>query len=403
MKTKRASFMSEGEQQHSDQNSQTEVSKFQRSFDQVSQVLLELEQPQTLPYAIDQAFYGTPLAEVFADFPEGDISPAQLRKRLSIHLNSAFQQVMVTVDEANRREHAMHSYPPEEYDFVFFDDFEEDEAITEEAFELAQPIRETIFQLVPATQDDTDGLRVEFTPVIKTEQQLILHEWRYRAMRVDPAATTHIYEVEQEQYRVFVRAESGNWQQQGVLPFYTISEYADKEDKGMSKLAGQLQRIEDERSRVVKEINAAYALEQAADEDEPEDDVDPDDEYEEQDSTEDEEEDEYQKQLSILHQQYQDIYRQIMLYDGPEPLRTRTFIPTTPFDSAIFNEGVILPDETQVYEALQCRDVFAALPEAFNFPLPSPPPLYDPEEKRRQNAIDRAEFFKRHNGSPPGN
>jgi len=201
-------------------------------------------------------------------------------------------------------------------------------------------------------QDDADSLVVGFTPVVKTDRQLILYEYRFRQMFVNPAESSHVHEVEEEQYTVFTRNERDEWQQQGVLPFLTLSEYRDRPrvlfDEGMNPLSDRALELQQAKARVVAESGLTYReLSQG-----------------------DPQEGEYYRLFQEFDQELDAVEEAIQQYDII-PLRKVTAVVDAPHESAIFNEGVNKPDEVDVLEGVESRGIFAALPDAFDFPPPT--------------------------------
>ncbi len=313
---------------------------------------------------IRDQFRDTPIAAVYEDFSEGaEITPEQLRNHVSRHLCSALRQVDVYEAGAERRTAAIYGAVAGyaySYGFELYDEFEADEDIDEPALEYARPIWDIMARLEPAIAANLDDeVVVHFTPVVKSEEQLILYEHREHSMYVKPAVSTHFLKAEEEQYRVFIRDEHSVWQQQSVLPFFTVSVYRDEPTKlahrELNRLIEESQNTNHERVALKGEINVRYA---------------PDEDNAEKR--------ELEQRLQALQLREEELDFQIQICEEA-PLRRHTVIPAKPYASELFNftgttyqgkevyRAVLLEGEEEP-QAFAYREVFAKLPKALNIP-----------------------------------
>jgi len=176
--------------------------------------------------AIRQKFQSTPIAEALEDLPEGIALPAStVLSRIDKHLNRARKHIFVEEGNAWRREVTMDwmkQRPIEADEYTLFD---QDRKHRRELVAAAEPVRQTVTRAVPGLQLN-DESRVNFTPVVKNERQLILYQSRSYYVR-EPQEVVRMLE---EQYTILEQGTDLTWQQRNNLPFRTIETFPDDPD-----------------------------------------------------------------------------------------------------------------------------------------------------------------------------
>lgn len=324
-------------------------------------MFFDLADRQTLPYtgdlgvqAIIAQFRDTPIAEVFSDVPEGDITGEQLYRLVDNRLNDHRQLIKVekytgVVSDWRNKQIAWYRtvnarpYAPSWYTPEFYREFDYSFDITPDALAVAQPLRETIAQLVPAIQGtDLDDIEVRLTPVVKSDRQIILYEHREQRFLAQPGKSPHVIMVDEEQYTVFERDEAGTWQQRGALPFYTRSEFADDPNTIERQMWKAIDAEVDAIHEHIDELDAigidGFDLY-----------VDRLDELQEQDP------------LVVA-----------------EPLQRMTIKEEKPYPSAVFTPPSHEQHGTPAYKTITTRRIYATLPEELTFDPLTPEDFGEP-------------------------
>ena len=334
--------MVEGENQFHNQRRQEEEKPRYRN---VEHMMVDVAKFAALPYdgipgisAIRQEFRGTPLAEVFEDFPEGSALPANaVLDRIDTHLNRARKHITVTEGQAWRRWVTMDYWrklraSPKEYD-----EFRQDRKHRRELVAAADSIRQAVVTAVPGLQLDEDNY-VHFTPAVKSERQLILHQTR-RYYVQEPQDVVRVLE---DQYTVLERGADLTWQQRGSLPFLTIETFPedpdDMEDRMYKVMEEKEMRLSAKEIKLLKMKRPLTKAEEAL-------------------------------KRELVDRQTE-LYWQMRQLEVESTERRARVLPT-PNPLLYFNPGAEYKQELDAYHTDINAEVYAPLPQEFNFPEPT--------------------------------
>jgi len=291
--------------------------------------------------AIRQKFQSTPIAEALEDLPEGITLPAStILSRIDKHLNRARKHIFVEEGNACRREVTMDwmkQRPIEADEYTLFD---QDRKHRRELVAAAAPVRQAVAAAVPGLQLNEEN-RVNLTPVVKNDRQLILLQTRSYYVH-EPQEVVRILE---EQYTVLEQSVDLTWQQRGSLPSLTIETFPEDPDDMEDNLYNAL----------IKEQLGLYSKDKKLDKIEKRRPL--------------------TKMEKALREELMDRICEVEWQQNfveAKPTERHSRVLPNPFPLVYFNPGTAdQHDELGAYYTGEDTEIYAPLPPAFDFPEPT--------------------------------